>query len=111
MPVFLTKKEYFQAIQQGKKTIDIRKGRPLQGGTAVFLSGPHKLVMKIGKTETGKLAEILREDNYRLILPSAGSLVDAFVILRGLYGGDVEGDFTVYHVVSLGGLGKTEVGE
>jgi hypothetical protein len=49
MPVFFTKKEYFQAIEQGKKTIDIRKGRPEQGGTAVLLSGPHTARMKIEK--------------------------------------------------------------
>jgi ASC-1-like (ASCH) protein len=110
MPVFLTKKEYFQAIQQGQKTIDIRKGRPMQGGTAVFLSGPLKMRMKIEKVETGKLAEVMREDNFRLILPLAASLMDAFFILRKIYGGDVEGDFTAYHVVFFGGgSGKSEL--
>ena len=100
MPVFFTKKEYFQAIQQGKKTIDIRKGRPQQGGTAVFLSGSQTARMKINRKETGKLAEIVREDNFRLIVPWAGNLADVFSILQGFYGEDVKGDFTAYHVVS-----------
>jgi ASC-1-like (ASCH) protein len=109
MPVFFTKKEYFQAIQQGKKTIDIRKGRPQQGGTAVFLSGPQTARMKIERRETGKLAEIVREDNFRLIVPWAGSLADVFSILQGFYGEDVEGDFTAYHVVSEGSVKSESV--
>ncbi|MCW4024358.1 MAG: hypothetical protein NWF01_04895 [Candidatus Bathyarchaeota archaeon] len=108
MPVFFTKKEYFQAIKEGKKTIDVRRGRPLQGGTAVFLSGPHKLRMKIVGLETGKLADLIREDNFRLIVPWAGSLRDVLSVLNLLYFG-VDGDFTAYHVAFFADSGKSEM--
>jgi ASC-1-like (ASCH) protein len=108
MPVFFTKKEYFQAIQQGKKTIDIRKGRPKQGGTAVFLSGPRKLRMKITGRETGKLADIVGEENFRFIVPWAGSLEYALAVLRGIYVGEDGDDFTAYHVAFLVDAGKSD---
>jgi hypothetical protein len=108
MPVFFTKKEYFQALKQGKKTVDIRRGRPKQGAFAAFLSGPHLLRMKITKKETGNLTVIVRADNFRLIVPWAASLGDVLAVFRGLYGGSVDGDFTAYYVVFSEDLGKSE---
>jgi ASC-1-like (ASCH) protein len=108
VPVFFTKKGYFQAIKEGKKTVDVRRGRPLQGGTAVFLSGPHKLRMKIVGTETGKLADLIREDNFRLIVPWAGSLGDVLSVFNLLYF-DVGGDFTAYYVAFFADSGKSEI--
>jgi ASC-1-like (ASCH) protein len=108
MPVFFTKKEYFQALKEGKKTIDVRRGRPLQGGTAVFLSGPHSLRMKVVGRETGKLADLIREDNFRLVVPWAVSLSDVLSCFNSLYL-DVEGDFTAYYVAVWGSSGKSEI--
>ena len=49
------------------------------------------------KTESGQLAEILRLDNFRQVIPSAVELGDAVGYLRGIYG-DYDGVFTAYYV-------------
>ena len=54
----MTKKEVMLWIKNGTKTIDVRKGNPRRGETAVFLSGPNILRLKIVNKETGKLADI-----------------------------------------------------
>jgi ASC-1-like (ASCH) protein len=100
VPVFRTKKEAFEWLRSGKKTIDIRKGSPHRGVVAVYLSGRNVLRMKIVKKETGRLREILRSDNCRLVIPSALMLDDALAYLRELYI-DYDGVFTAYHVVPL----------
>jgi len=100
MPVFRTKKEAFQWLMSGQKTIDIRKGKPFRGETAVYISGKKVLRLRINKTEQGKLSEIVREDNFQKVIPSANTLDDAFAYLRRLYfnSGD---SFTAYYVVAL----------
>lgn len=100
MPLFRTKKEAFEWLRLGQKTIDVRKGSPLRGEVAVYLSGRNVLKMKIVKKETGRLQEVLRSDNYRLVIPSALTLEEAIVYLRRLY---VECDdvFTAYHIAPL----------
>ena len=85
LPLFRTKKEVFEWLKSGKKTIDVRKGNPLHGEIAVYLSGRNVLRMKIVKRETGKLDEVVRSDNFRLVIPSALVLDDAVAYLRGLY--------------------------
>jgi hypothetical protein len=100
LPLFFTKKEVFQWLIEGKKTIDIRKGNPHRGDTAVFQAGPKNLRMKIVRTQTGSLGEVVRQDNFGRIIPSAHDLGDAFVYVRGLYGG-YDGVFTAYYVEPL----------
>jgi len=56
--------------------------------------------MRIVKTETGRLVEVVRFDNFKLVIPSALVIDDAFAYLRGLYGGD-EGVFTAYYIVPI----------
>ena len=56
--------------------------------------------MRIIKRETGRLREVVRSDNYRLVIPSAVALDDALAYLRGLYVG-YDGVFTAYYVVPL----------
>ena len=97
MPLFFTKKEMFEWLKMGKKTIDIRKGNSHRGEVAVFQSGPNVLRLKIVKKETGRLTEVVRSDNYRLVLPSAMTLGDAVAYLRRLYGG-YDGVFTAYYL-------------
>ena len=84
----------------GKKTIDVRKGNSFRGEFAVYLSGRNVLKMKIIKRETGRLDEVVRSDNYRLVIPSALILDDAIAYLYGLYLG-YNGVFSAYHVAPL----------
>ena len=100
MPVFRTKKQAFEWLKTGEKTIDVRKGDPFRGETAVYLSGRKVLRMKIAKTEMGKLEEVVRTDNYRLVIPSAVTVEGAVTYLRKLYN-DYDGVFTAYYVVRL----------
>jgi ASC-1-like (ASCH) protein len=98
LPLFLAKKEVFDWLLQGKKTIDVRKGRLIEGEKAVFISGPRKLTLRILETKSGKLIEVVRLDNFRQVIPSAASLDDALDYFRGLY--EVcDGVFTAYSVV------------
>ena len=100
MPLFFAKKEVFQWLLQGQKTIDVRKGNPKPGKIAVFQSGSRILRSTIVKTECGQLTDILRSDNFKAVIPSAEVLEDAIDYLRGIYGAD-EDVFTAYYVVNL----------
>ena len=97
MPLFFTKRTVFEWLQDGKKTIEIRKGNPCRGEVAVFQTGPKILRLKIIRKETGYLAEVMRIDNFRLIIPSAMTLSDAVVYVHGLYGVS-GGVFTAYYL-------------
>lgn len=100
MPLFRTKKEPFEWLKSNRKTIDVRKGTPLDGEVAVYLSGRNVLRMKIVRKETGKLTDVVRSDNFGLVIPSALVLDDAIAYLHGLYVG-CEGVFTAYYIVRL----------
>ena len=102
MPVFRTKKEAYEWLVSGKKTVDIRKGSPFQGQVAVYLSGRKVLRMKIVKRETGRLQEVVRSDNYKSVIPSALTVEDAFAYLQRLYDG-YDGVFTAYYVEPMVG--------
>ncbi len=97
MPLLRTKKEVFEWLREGKKTIDIRKGNSQRGEIAVFEAGPHVLRLKIVRKQSGILTDLVRLDNYRQVIPSAGTLEDAIDYLRRLYG-DCDGVFTAYYV-------------
>ncbi len=97
LPVFLAKREVFDWLLQGQKTIDVRKGRPIVGDTAVFMSGPRRLALRVVGVQSGLLGEVVREDNFRLVIPSAGSVAEALAYFRGLYG-VCDGVFTAYSV-------------
>lgn len=84
----LAPKEVFEWVKTGEKTIDIRKGKPVGGNIAVFECGPNYLKLKITRVETGRLAALVKQDNYRLIVPSAKSLDDAMEYFHQLYGSD-----------------------
>ena len=100
MPVFRTKKEAFEWLKTGEKTVDVRKGDPCRGEIAVYLSGRKVLRMKITKREMGRLEEVVRSDNYRLVIPSAVTVESAVAYLRQLYDG-YDGVFTAYYVARL----------
>jgi hypothetical protein len=46
--------------------------------------------------EEGSLTDVLRQGNYKKIIPSANDLDEAITYLKSLYG-TVEGTFTAYH--------------
>ena len=98
MPLFRAKKEVFEWIKQGRKTIDIRKGKPHRGEIAFFQSGPHSIKMKIIRKETGQLTDVVRQDNFRSVIPVARDLGEAVAYLCGIYGGDGGGVFTAYYL-------------
>jgi ASC-1-like (ASCH) protein len=100
VPLFFARKEVFEWLAQGKKTIDIRKGSPHDGEIAVFQSGPRTLRLRIVKKESGRLEDILRFDNFRAVIPSALELEDAVDYLQKIYG-LVDGIFTAYYVGAL----------
>jgi hypothetical protein len=58
--------------------------------------------MKITKREMGRLEEVVRSDNYRLVIPSAVTVESAIAYLRQLYD-SYDGVFTAYYVVPLVG--------
>jgi hypothetical protein len=97
LPVLRAKKEVFEWLKQGYKTIDVRKGKPQRGEFAVFLCGPNRLTMKVVRVETGLLSEVIRQDNYKSIIPSAMALEAAVAYLCGIYPG-YSGVFTAYYI-------------
>ncbi len=97
LPLFMAKKEVFLWLKTGVKTIDVRKGTARTGDTAKFQCGPNYLELPIVKKETGKLTEVIRQDNYTAIIPTARSLEEARDYLRRLYNED-RGVFTAYHL-------------
>ncbi len=69
----------------------------MSGEFAVFQCGPEILKMRIVGVESGRLADVVRVDNFLWIIPSADSLEVALEYLRGLYP-DCSGIFTAYYV-------------
>lgn len=100
LPLLYTRKEVFQWLLEGKKTIDIRKGNPLKGGMAVFQCGSNVLRLEILRIESGPLRDILRQDNFPKVIPSAFTCEEAVKYLQGIYEG-CEGIFTAYYVAPL----------
>jgi len=82
----MVKKEVFKWIRTGQKNIELRRGRAKKGDTAVFQYGRIFLRRKIIKREEGKLTDVLREDNYKNIIPSANTLEEAINYIKKLYG-------------------------
>jgi ASC-1-like (ASCH) protein len=97
MPLFMARKEVFMWLKAGIKTIDVRKGKPLKGEVAVFQSGASHLEFPIIKKETGRLTEVITQENFRAIVPTARNLSDALGYLQAIYGTE-EGVFTAYHL-------------
>ena len=77
MPLLFARKEVFEWLKQGKKTIDVRKGTGKNGALALFQCGPHILRFIIVKREVGKLDDVVRLDNYLQIIPTAVDVQDA----------------------------------
>ena len=66
------------------------------GYVAVFQCGSNILRRKITKREEGDLTDVLREDNYKNIIPSANTLEEVINYIKKIYGTN-EGVFTAYY--------------
>lgn len=97
MPFLYARKEVFEWLKAGQKTIDIRKGSPHRGEFAVFQSGPRILRLKILKREEGRLVSLVNEQNYIRIIPTAKNAAEAVNYLRRLYR-DYDGVFAAYYL-------------
>ncbi len=97
MPLFLTRKEVYNWLKEGKKTIEIRKGKPSQGNTATFQTGKNHLRFTITKKETGKLTDLLTPNNYTQIIPTAQNRQQALNYIHQIYGTTQE-TYTAYHL-------------
>jgi ASC-1-like (ASCH) protein len=96
MPAFLTKKQVFEWIKAGEKTIELRSGKCLNGNKIAFLNGQRQCVTgRILRKREGKLEDVLNADTFRKIVPTAKSLEEAVVFVKQIY--PLSGDtFTTY---------------
>ena len=96
MPAFLTKKQVFDWINTGEKTIELRRGKTQDGDNIAFQNGKGQCVKgRILRRKEGKLEDVLNVATYRKIIPTAKSLDDAVEFIRQLYQ-PTEGTFTAY---------------
>lgn len=98
MPLFMAKKEVFEWLKSGAKTIDVRRGTPRKGGTAVFQSGACCLEFPIINREVGTLEEVITPENFRFVIPTARTLEEARGYLRRIYLSNDGGAYTAYHL-------------
>ncbi len=102
MPLLWVKREVYDWIKNGQKTIDIRKGKPRKGSFVKILCGRNPILkFEIVKRETGKLSELIRQDNFKSVIPTALSMQDSQNYLERIYGKH-EGVFSAYY------LGRSE---
>jgi ASC-1-like (ASCH) protein len=97
MPLFRTKRWFFERIKDGTKTIDLRRGPAKNGGVAVFVCGRDVLRKPIVSKKSGRLNEILTEETYLRIVPSSASVEEVEEKVRMLYG-TTDGEFTAYYL-------------
>jgi ASC-1-like (ASCH) protein len=91
----MVKKEVFELIKTGKKTIELRKGRAKSGDQAVFQCGRNILRGKIVRKVEGNLQTLLQSINFKQIIPTANSAEEAKAYIKKLYG-TTDGTFTAY---------------
>ena len=97
-PLFMVKKEVFEWIKAGHKTIELRKGKAKAGDQAVFQCGRNILRGKIIRKEEGSLPTLLQSLNFKEIIPTANSAGEAKAYIEKLYG-TRDGAFTAYQFV------------
>ncbi len=96
VPAFRTKKRFYDWVKTGEKTIELRKGKTQKGSGIAFLNGRGQCIKgRILRKREGKLDEVLNENTYRKIIPTAKTLGEAVEFIRQLYL-STEGTFTAY---------------
>lgn len=91
----MVKKEVFEWIMAGQKTIEIRKGKAKAGDEAVFQCGRSILRGKIISKDEGNLSTLLHNLNFKEIIPIANNVEEAAAYIKRLYR-TTEGTFTAY---------------
>jgi len=94
----MVKKEVFEWIQAGKKTIELRKGKAKSGDQAVFQCGRKVLRGKIVRKYEGSLTTLLQKLYLKQIIPTANSVEEAEAYIKKLYKTNEE-TFTAYQFV------------
>ena len=96
VPAFRTKKQVYDWVKTGEKTIELRKGKTQNGSCIAFLNGRKQCVKgRILRKREGKLDEVLNEATYRKIIPTAKTLDEAVAFIKQLYQ-STDGIFTAY---------------
>jgi ASC-1-like (ASCH) protein len=96
MPAFLTKRQVYDWIRSGEKTIELRSGKSVKGDTITFLNGRCQTVKaRILRKREGRLEDLVNTVTYRKIVPTAKSLDEAMAFVMGIYP-LAEGTFTTY---------------
>jgi ASC-1-like (ASCH) protein len=91
----MVKKEVFEWIKTGQKTIELRKGEAKAGDHAVFQCGRNILRGKIVRKDEGGLQTLLQTLSFKEIIPNANSVEEAEAYIKKLYG-TTDGTFTAY---------------
>jgi ASC-1-like (ASCH) protein len=96
VPGFRIKKQVYDWIKTGEKTIELRKGKNQRGSCITFLNGRKQCVKGvILRKREGKLDEVLNETTFKKIVPTAKTLDEAMEFIKQLYH-STEGTFTAY---------------
>ena len=96
MPTFLTKKQVYDWVLTGEKTIELRKGKSQNGDRIAFLNSQRQCVKgRILRKREGKLEDVLNAATYRKIIPTAKTLDEAVEFIKQIYQ-TTEGTFTAY---------------
>jgi ASC-1-like (ASCH) protein len=96
MPAFLTKKQVFEWIKTGEKTIELRRGRSQNGDSIAFLNGQRESVKgRILRRREGRLEDVLNAATFRKIIPTAKNLDEAVAFVKHIYK-STDGTFTTY---------------
>jgi len=91
----MVKKEVFEWIKTGKKTIELRKGKAKSGDQAVFQCGRNILKGTIISKDEGNLSTLLHNLNFKQIISTANSIEEAAAYIKKLYETS-DGTFTAY---------------
>jgi len=94
-PLFMVKKEVFEWVKTGQKTIELRRGKAKAGDRAIFQCGRNILRGIIISKDEGNLLALLRNLNFKDIIPTANSIEEATAYIKKLYG-TIDGTFTAY---------------
>jgi len=96
----MVKKEVFEWIKTGWKTIEIRKGKAKSGDHAVFQCGRSILRGKIVRRIEGNLQTLLQSLDFKQIIPTVHNVEEAEAYIKKLYETTV-GTFTAYQFTLL----------
>jgi ASC-1-like (ASCH) protein len=90
------KKQVYEWIRSGEKTIELRSGKSVNGDSITFLNGRGQTVKaRILRKQEGRLEDVLNAVTYRKIVPIAKSLDEALAFVKEIYP-LADGTFTTY---------------